>query len=74
MCRNYFTRFFSSGENCAGILEHSVGAKNRLGIGCRTGSPEPVFVNVYGAQELIPPGWNRFLGSYKGLQSRAQAT
>jgi hypothetical protein len=36
--------------------------------------PEPVFVNVYGAQESIPPGWNRFLGSLKGLQIRALAT
>ncbi len=32
MCRNYFTRFFSSGENCAGILEQSVGAKNLVGL------------------------------------------
>ncbi len=38
--------------------------------------PEPVFVNVYGAQESIPRNqfrqvWNRFLGSLKGLQIRA---
>ncbi len=57
-----------------------------------TGWSEPVFVNVYGAQESIPPAYvvwqaettkrvleparqagNRFLGSLKGLQIRAQA-
>ncbi len=61
----------------------------------RTGSvnstTEPVFVNVYGDQESIPPAYaasragttnrvvvparqagNRFLGSLKGLQIRAQ--
>jgi hypothetical protein len=32
---------------------------------------EPVFVNVYGAQETIPPGWEStvFLGSLKGLRA-----
>jgi hypothetical protein len=43
---------------------------------------EPVFLNVYGAQESIPPAYvawgparhagNSFLGSLKGLQIRAQ--
>jgi hypothetical protein len=38
--------------------------------------PEPLFVNVYEAQESVPrnwfrqAGWNRFLGSLKGLQQR----
>jgi hypothetical protein len=31
---------------------------------------EPVFVNVYGAQESIRQAGNRFLGSLKGLQIR----
>jgi hypothetical protein len=49
------------------------------------GTAEPVFVNVYGARESIPPegrydkygcrtgppGWDRFLGSLTGLQIRA---
>jgi hypothetical protein len=39
-------------------------------------TPEPVFVNVYGAQQSIPRNLfrqtgNRFLGSLKGLQIRA---
>ncbi len=29
----------------AGILEQSMGAKNRVGIGFRTGPPETVFLN-----------------------------
>jgi hypothetical protein len=54
-----------------------MGARNRVAIGCRTGPPEPEFVNVKGALELIPR--NRFrqavnLGSVKGLQIRALAT
>jgi hypothetical protein len=52
--------------------------------------PEPVFANVYGAQESIPPAnvagtankvivparqaQNRFLRSFKGLQIRARNT
>jgi hypothetical protein len=28
---------------------------------------EPVFVNVFGAQESIPPGWESILGSLKDL-------
>ncbi len=44
-------------------------------------TPEPVFVNGYGAQESIPrvvvparQAGNRFLGSLKGVQIRAQRT
>ncbi len=36
------------------ILKQSTEARNRLGIGCRTGRPEAVFLNVYGAQASIP--------------------
>jgi hypothetical protein len=37
------------------------------------GKPEPVIVNVYGAQESISPGWESILGLLKGLQIRAQS-
>ncbi len=39
--------------NCPGILEQSMGARNRVGMDCRTGPPAYI-------------GWrNRFLGSLK---------
>jgi hypothetical protein len=28
---------------------------------------EPKFVNISGAQESIPPGWNRFLNSLESI-------
>jgi hypothetical protein len=70
------------------LLEQSMGARNRVGIGLSYGPaiteklqnlnvlrPEPVFVNVQEAQELMPTNrfcqaWNRFFGSFEGLQIR----
>ncbi len=40
----------------AGIFKQSRGARNRIGIGCRTG-------RLHRLEELIP--WNRFLDSLK---------
>jgi len=40
-------------RTCAGILEQSMGARNRVGKGCRTGLPGYI------------GWWNRFLGSLK---------
>ncbi len=33
--------FNYSRKSCAGFLEQSIGARNRAGIGCRTGPPGP---------------------------------
>jgi hypothetical protein len=45
--------------NCPGILEQSMGARNRVGaeLSYRPASlwPEPEFVNASGAQKSIPP-------------------
>jgi hypothetical protein len=48
---------YSIWQPCAGILEQSMGARNRVGIGLSYRPPEPVFVNIYGAQESIPPAY-----------------
>ncbi len=47
--------------------------KNSLISQCCAGNSksEPVFVNVYGAKESIPPGWKSIPGTLKGLQIRA---
>jgi hypothetical protein len=35
---------------------------------------EHIFINVYGVQESIPPGWESILGLLKSLQKRALTT
>jgi len=50
----YFFQF----ENCAGISEQSIGARNRVGIGL---SYRPA--RLHSLEELVP--WNRFLDSLK---------
>jgi hypothetical protein len=50
--------YFVQLENCAGISEQSIGARNRVGIGL---SYRPA--RLHSLAELVP--WNRFLGSLK---------
>jgi hypothetical protein len=86
------------GRSCAGILEQSMGTRNRVGIGL-TYRPagacncKRFWSPGIDSEELIPPAYvawrasttntvviqarragNRFLGSLKDLQIRAQAT
>jgi hypothetical protein len=49
---------------------HKVGTFNHMvqgGTALRYSIPEPVFVNVYGAQESIPPSWDSIPGFLKRL-------
>ncbi len=50
-------------EACAGILEQSMGARNRVGIGFFSYRP----AWLHRLAELIP--WNRFLGSLKTFKN-----
>jgi hypothetical protein len=45
----YFIPKFVGDATCAGILEQSMGARNRLGKGCPTGPPDCI-----GCAESIP--------------------
>jgi hypothetical protein len=45
MKKDFFQTNVQVNGNCAGIFKQSMGARKR---------PEPVFLNIYGAQELIP--------------------
>jgi hypothetical protein len=43
------------GAYSAGIFKQSMGVGSEREKNCRIGMPEPVFVNVSGAQASIPP-------------------
>jgi hypothetical protein len=84
--------------SCAGILEQSMGTRNRVGTGlsylpARACICKRFWSPGIDSEEMIPPAYvawrasttntvvtqarragNRFLGSLKGLQIRAQAT
>ncbi len=62
---NNYSILYSLCVACSGILEQSIGARNREGIGLSDRPARP-----HRLVESIP--WKRFLGSLRGFQIRAQ--
>ncbi len=76
---NFVSIVFSFVNTVLEFLNNLWGQGTELEQGCCTGPPQPVFVNVCGAQDSILRNQfcqarNQFLGSIKGLQIWAQAT